>query len=118
MLKHFFQALTMFDDSVVIIEEAHNLIGAVVNESELKTRVYDYIYKAKNCKVVALSGTPAINSPHEIAYLMNLLRGPIERVFGSHQISYGLGRSLDDCIFPWTEGCGYSRIQFREADTE
>lgn len=75
-----FPSPTMFDDSVVIIEEAHNLIGAVVNESELKTRVYDYIYKAKNCKVVALSGTPAINSPHEIAYLMNLLRGPIERV--------------------------------------
>lgn len=70
----------MFDDTVVIIEEAHNLIGSVVNESELKTRVYDYIYKAKGCKVVALSGTPAINSPHEIAYLMNLLRGPIERV--------------------------------------
>jgi hypothetical protein len=75
-----FPTPTMFDDSVVIIEEAHNLIGAVVNESELKTRVYDYIYRAKNCKVVALSGTPAINSPHEIAYLMNLLRGPIERV--------------------------------------
>jgi hypothetical protein len=75
-----FPSPQMFDDSVVIIEEAHNLIGAVVNESELKTRVYDYIYKAKNCKVVALSGTPAINSPHEISYLMNLLRGPIERV--------------------------------------
>jgi len=70
----------MFDDSVVIIEEAHNLIGSVVNESELKARVYDYIYKAKSCKVVCLSGTPAINSPHEISYLMNLLRGPIERV--------------------------------------
>lgn len=70
----------MFDDSVVVIEEAHNLIGAVVNESALKTRVYDYIYKAKNCKVVCLSGTPAINSPHEISFLMNLLRGPIERV--------------------------------------
>uniref|UniRef100_A0A6C0F0B4 Helicase C-terminal domain-containing protein n=1 Tax=viral metagenome TaxID=1070528 RepID=A0A6C0F0B4_9ZZZZ len=79
-IETLFPSPQMFDDSVVIIEEAHNLIGAVVNESELKTRVYDYIYKAKNCKVVALSGTPAINSPHEIAYLMNLLRGPIERV--------------------------------------
>ena len=75
-----FPSPSMFDDSVVIIEEAHNLVGAVVNESELKTRVYNYIYKARNCKVVALSGTPAINSPHEISYLMNLLRGPIERI--------------------------------------
>jgi DNA polymerase III delta prime subunit len=75
-----FSSPQMFDDSVVIIEEAHNLIGAVVNESTLKTRIYDYIYKARNCKVVCLSGTPTINSPHEISFLMNLLRGPIERV--------------------------------------
>ena len=75
-----FPSERMFDDCVVIIEEAHNLVNAVVNESEIKGRVYDYIYKAKNCKVVCLSGTPAINSPHEIAFLMNLLRGPIERV--------------------------------------
>ena len=38
------------------------------------------IYHAKNTKVVLLSGTPVINYPNEIAYLMNLLRGPIERV--------------------------------------
>jgi hypothetical protein len=70
----------MFDDSVVIVEEAHNLISAVINESELKRRLYDMIYKALSCKVVALSGTPTINRPQEIAFLMNLLRGPIERV--------------------------------------
>uniref|UniRef100_A0A6C0DPK9 Helicase C-terminal domain-containing protein n=1 Tax=viral metagenome TaxID=1070528 RepID=A0A6C0DPK9_9ZZZZ len=70
----------MFDDSVVIVEEAHNLIGAVINESELKRKLYDMIYKSQNCKVVALSGTPTINRPQEIAFLMNLLRGPIERV--------------------------------------
>jgi hypothetical protein len=70
----------MFDDGVVILEEAHNLIGSVVNDREIKKRLYDMIYNAKNCKVVALSGTPTINRPQEIAYLMNLLRGPIERV--------------------------------------
>ena len=70
----------MFDDSVVIIEEAHNLIGSVLSERELKIKLYDMIYNAKNCKVVALSGTPTINRPQEIAYLMNILRGPIERV--------------------------------------
>ena len=70
----------MFDDSVIIIDEAHNLIGSVLNESSLKTRLYDLLYHAKNSKIVALSGTPIINKPQEIAYLMNLLRGPIERV--------------------------------------
>jgi hypothetical protein len=70
----------MFDDSVVIIDEAHNLIGMVIGESVIKTRLYDMLYHAKNCKIVALSGTPIINRPNEIAYMMNLLKGPIERV--------------------------------------
>jgi hypothetical protein len=69
-----------FDDSVVIIDEAHNFTGMVLNESLLKTRMYDMIYRARNTKIVLLSGTPVINNPLEIALLMNLLRGPIERV--------------------------------------
>jgi hypothetical protein len=69
-----------FDDCVVIIDEAHNLIGNVVNDREAKRKLYDRIYHAKRCKVVALSGTPIINRPNEIAFLLNLLRGPIERV--------------------------------------
>jgi Type III restriction enzyme, res subunit/Helicase conserved C-terminal domain len=71
---------TQFDDCVVIIDEAHNLIGNVVNDREAKRKLYDRIYHAKRCKVVALSGTPIINRPNEIAVLLNLLRGPIERV--------------------------------------
>lgn len=70
----------MFDDCVIIIDEAHNLIGSVVNESDLRRRLYDMMYKAKNTKIVCLSGTPVVNRPQEIAYLMNLLRGPIERI--------------------------------------
>jgi hypothetical protein len=65
---------------VVIIDEAHNFISRVINESEITGKLYDAIYNAKRCKVVALSGTPVINSPNEIAYMMNLLRGPIERI--------------------------------------
>ena len=70
----------MFDNTVVIIDEAHNLIGGVVNDRDIKRKLYDRIYKAKNCKVVALSGTPVINRPNEIAFMMNLLKGPIERI--------------------------------------
>jgi hypothetical protein len=69
-----------FDNSVVIIDEAHNFIGSVVNESVNKIKIYERIYRAKNAKIVLLSGTPIINAPNEIAYLMNLVRGPIERV--------------------------------------
>jgi superfamily II DNA or RNA helicase len=72
---------TFFQDSVVIIDEAHNLVSSVIDfKSEIRSRLYKAIYHAKNCKVVALSGTPIINTPNEIAYLMNLLRGPIERL--------------------------------------
>ena len=69
-----------FDNSVIIIDEAHNFIGNVVNESVNKMKIYERIYKAKNAKIVLLSGTPIINSPTEIAFLMNLIRGPIERI--------------------------------------
>jgi hypothetical protein len=71
---------TQFDNSVVIIDEAHNFIGNVVNESVNKQRIYDRLYHAKNAKMVLLSGTPIINKPVEISFLINLIRGPIERV--------------------------------------
>jgi len=70
----------MLDDSVIIIDEVHNFIRSVLNQSELKMRIYDMIYKARNSKLVLLSGTPIINKPNEIAYMMNLLRGQIERI--------------------------------------
>ena len=70
----------LFHNSVIIIEEAHNLIGSVVNERGIKQKLYDMLYHAKNTKIVCLSGTPIINRPQEIAFLMNLLRGPIERI--------------------------------------
>jgi hypothetical protein len=69
-----------FNDSVVIIDEAHNFISRVINKSEIATRVYNAIYYAQGCKVVMLSGTPVINRPNEVAYFMNLLKGPIERI--------------------------------------
>jgi hypothetical protein len=70
----------MYDDSVIIIDEVHNLISRVINESDITGKLYEAIYHAKRCKVVALSGTPVINRPNEISYLMNMLRGPIERI--------------------------------------
>ena len=71
---------TDFEESVVIIDEAHNFISRTLNESAIITPIYQAILKAKSCKVVALSGTPMINQPVEIAILMNLLRGSMERI--------------------------------------
>lgn len=70
----------VFDDTVIIVDEIHNLISRIVNASDIGRRLYDAMMNAKNCKIVGLSGTPVINRPNEISYLMNLLRGPIEQI--------------------------------------
>jgi hypothetical protein len=69
-----------YSGSVVIIDEVHNFISRVINESELGGKLYERLYNAVDCKVVALSGTPVINRANEVAYLMNLLRGPLQRI--------------------------------------
>ena len=69
-----------YSNSVVIIDEVHNFISRISNQSDIARKLYDLIYNAVDCKVVALSGTPVINRANEVAFLMNLLRGPIERI--------------------------------------
>lgn len=87
----------LFDNSVVIIDEAHNLISRIVNkikkeppmqENErgekempakyLATRLYEYLLSAKNARIILLSGTPVINYPNEFGILFNILRGYIK----------------------------------------
>ena len=71
-----------FDNKVIIIDEAHNFISRIVNKikskkSTISTKLYDYLMKANNARIVLLSGTPIINYPNEIAILYNILRGSI-----------------------------------------
>jgi hypothetical protein len=87
----------IFDDSVIVIDEAHNFISRIVNkiskEKEVpvdkhgkKERVpysmalilYELLLSAKNARVILLSGTPIINYPNEIGILFNILRGYIK----------------------------------------
>jgi hypothetical protein len=87
----------IFDNSVIIIDEAHNLISRIVNNLEkekdikedkrgekehlpinLATKLYEFLLSAKNARIVLLSGTPVINYPNEFAILFNILRGYIK----------------------------------------
>ena len=101
----------IFDNAVVIIDEAHNLISRIVNklkkekpisgeekkkrkegddkkENEnifgeqtplnLATKLYYMLLRAKNSKIILLTGTPIINYPNEFAILFNILRGYIK----------------------------------------
>jgi hypothetical protein len=65
-----------FDNQCVIIDEVHNFVSKIVNGRQIGQAMYKLIMSAKNCKLVCLSGTPIINYPNEIAYLINLICGP------------------------------------------
>lgn len=71
-----------FDNSVVVIDEAHNLVSRIVNKmnkpKSLSSKLYHYLASATNAKIVLLSGTPIINYPNEIGILFNILRGYIK----------------------------------------
>jgi len=71
-----------FDNKVVIIDEAHNLVSRIANsrgkKGSISQRLYHYLVTATNCKIVFLTGTPIINQPSEIGLLFNMLRGGIK----------------------------------------
>ena len=87
----------IFDNSVIIIDEAHNLISRIVNKinktsnfsakkrgpdgklpTSLSLQLYEFLLRAENARVVLLTGTPIINYPNEIGILFNILRGYIK----------------------------------------
>lgn len=87
----------IFDNSVVIIDEAHNFISRIVNKLKkeksiretkrgekerlplnLSTKLYEMLLSANNARVVLLTGTPVINYPNEFGILFNILRGYIK----------------------------------------
>jgi superfamily II DNA or RNA helicase len=62
-----------FKDCLVIIDEVHNLINGVINQSKGPTKLYNHILR-DNCRVLALSGTPITNTVKEFVYLGSLLK--------------------------------------------
>lgn len=71
-----------FDNSVVMIDEAHNFVSRIVNKMRSKNsisyKLYEYLMSASNARIVLLSGTPIINYPNEIGIMFNILRGYIK----------------------------------------
>jgi hypothetical protein len=70
-----------FDDAVIIVDEAHNLVSRIVNKikspKSLSMQIYNAFLSANNAKVVLLTGTPIINYPNELGIMFNMLRGYI-----------------------------------------
>lgn len=67
---------TNLNNKLLIIDEVHNLLVNIINPNTINgTKIYDYIMKAKNLKILALSGSPIVNDPFELAMLFNILSG-------------------------------------------
>uniref|UniRef100_A0A6C0EK00 Helicase n=1 Tax=viral metagenome TaxID=1070528 RepID=A0A6C0EK00_9ZZZZ len=62
-----------FTNSLVIIDEVHNLVNGAKNRSFNPTAIYNELLKS-DCRILALSGTPVFNYVYEFALLGNLLK--------------------------------------------
>ena len=73
-----------FDNAVVIVDEAHNLVSMIVNKiskrdkDSVSMELYNLLMSADNARIVLLSGTPIINYPNESGIMFNILRGYIK----------------------------------------
>ncbi len=69
-------SINPFDDSVVILDEVHNFINTLPRSKEtVRWQIYNWMMTSVNTKYIFLSGTPFTNTPFELAYLFNILRG-------------------------------------------
>lgn len=87
-----------FDNSVIVIDEAHKFISPIVNKIKLPTKkdkvtadspiedykevdvsiqLYHYLLSAKNARIILLTGTPIMNYPNELSVLFNIINGYI-----------------------------------------
>ena len=69
-----------FSGAVVVLEEAHNFVGMIVNKlkgkkNSLTREMYQLLMEAEDTKIVFLTGTPFVNYPNEMAVMFNMLRG-------------------------------------------
>lgn len=63
------------DNSLVIIDEAHNFFRSVISESTNAYRIYEQLMNARNIKILFLTGTPISKNPFELVPCINLLAG-------------------------------------------
>jgi superfamily II DNA or RNA helicase len=61
------------NNTLVIIDEVHNLINGYKNQSLNPTLLYNKL-KNSNCKILALSGTPVYNNIYDFSFLKDLLK--------------------------------------------
>jgi hypothetical protein len=67
------------ENTILVIDEAHNLFNAISNGASNAVKLYDLIMRTKNIKLFFFTGTPIINTPFEIVPCFNMLRGFLDK---------------------------------------
>lgn len=68
-------AMASLNGKLLIVDEAHNFFRAVTNGSKNAIGLYDMVMRARDLKLVFLTGTPVANDPFELAPCFNMLAG-------------------------------------------
>jgi len=66
------------NNKLLIIDEAHNVFRGIINSADENTgmrRLYDMVMKAKNLRIIFLTGTPAAKHCFELVCCFNMLMG-------------------------------------------
>jgi len=67
------------DNHLIIIDEAHNLVSRMVGglngDNKQGRMIYNKLMNTKDCKIIALTGTPVVNDIYETGILLNILHG-------------------------------------------
>jgi len=63
------------ENSLIIVDEAHNMFNSISNGSKNAIGFYDMVLKTKDIKLLFLTGTPIINNPFELTGCFNMLYG-------------------------------------------
>lgn len=70
------------ENSLLVVDEAHNLFNGITNGAKNAVALYDLIMRSTTCKLLFLTGTPVINDPFELVPCFNMLRGLVRDVQG------------------------------------
>jgi len=119
-------SINPFDNSVVIVDEAHNFVSRIVTSlkklgkkqpttKSINLTLYNYLMDAKNVRIVFLSGTPIINYPNEIAVLYNMLRGFIKTWTFQLTIGDGIKEKITkETILDFFDKSGFKTFDYVE----
>lgn len=74
-LKSLLSHMNTLDNTLIIVDEAHNMFNSIVNGSKNASAIYQKVMEAKNIRLLFLTGTPIINDPFELVPCFNMIAG-------------------------------------------